>query len=262
MTETQQFPAAPPRFKGESREVDPGACFEWLRKGWAMFIEHPAIWLGCSSIMLLILLFTLLVTTPLFVILADAMYGALLGQALMSALLPAFGAGLLSVCQAQATGSGSPKIPLILSGFRERLMPLLIVGMVFSVGIFGLASIAYMVVSGDLVNGVVTGRVGGVAIAIGMVMLASIFVFLLSLPVIMATWFAPALIYFHDMAPLAAMRASLGAGVKNWLTVGVFGSLLMICVFALLPLLLGMVIFMPIFSGAVYASYRDIFVEV
>lgn len=260
MEENHVFPLPAASFDGESREVDPGACFDWLRQGWVMFIEHPAIWLGCSTIMLLSLLLTMLVMTPVFVILVGAMYGALLGQAVMSVLLPIFAAGLLSVCKVQSSGEGSPTIPLVLSGFRERLVPLLIVGILFSIATFGLASIAFMIVSGDLLGDVVTGRVGGVAIAIGTVMLASVLVFLLSLPVIMATWFAPALIYLNGMSPLAAMRASFGAGAKNWLTVGVFGSLLMIALFALLPMLLGMVIFLPIFSGAVYASYRDIFV--
>lgn len=259
MEEKPKFPLPPASFDGASREVDPSACFDWLRQGWAIFIEHPAIWLACSAIMLLSLIFVLALTTPLFVIGIGAMYGALLGQAIMSALLPIFAAGLLSVCRAQARGDALPRIPMILSGFRERFVPLLTVGVLFSTGIFGLASLAFMLVSGQLLGDVVTGRVGSVAIAIGTVLLASILVLLLSLPVIMAAWFAPALIYFHDMSPLAAMRASFEAGVKNWLTVGVFGSLLMIAVFALLPLMLGMVIFLPIFSGAVYASYRDIF---
>ena len=43
----------------------------------------------------------------------------------------------------------------------------------------------------------------------------------------------------------------------------VFGIFLVVALFfAMLPLMLGLLLFMPVFSGAVYASYRDIFTEV
>jgi uncharacterized membrane protein len=93
-------------------------------------------------------------------------------------------------------------------------------------------------------------------------MLAGLVVLVLSVPVIMATWFAPALVFFHDMKPGAAMRASFDAGAKNWLVMVIFGIFLLVSLFfAMLPLGLGLLLLLPIFSGAVYASYRDIFVE-
>ena len=55
MNETPAFPLAPARFTGDSREVDPGACFDWLRQGWAMFLVNPGIWIGVT--LLLVLLF-------------------------------------------------------------------------------------------------------------------------------------------------------------------------------------------------------------
>ena len=94
-------------------------------------------------------------------------------------------------------------------------------------------------------------------------MLAGVIVFLLSIPVIMAIWFAPFLVFLHDMAPLPAMKASFAAGARNWVAMLVFGLILIVALFfALLPLMLGLVLFLPIFSGAAYASYRDIFVDV
>jgi uncharacterized membrane protein len=85
----------------------------------------------------------------------------------------------------------------------------------------------------------------------------------LSIPVIMATWFAPALVYFHDMKPVDAMKASFAAGVRNWLPMSVFGVILVVAAFfAMLPIGMGMMLLLPIFCGAVYASYRDIFVGI
>jgi hypothetical protein len=45
-------------------------------------------------------------------------------------------------------------------------------------------------------------------------MLAGLLVMVLSVPVIMATWFAPALVFFHDMKPADAMRPALMPGLK------------------------------------------------
>jgi uncharacterized membrane protein len=62
------------------------------------------------------------------------------------------------------------------------------------------------------------------------------------------------------MKPVDAMKASFAAGQKNWLAMSVFGVILMVAAFfATLPLGLGFLLLLPIFCGAVYASYRDIF---
>jgi uncharacterized membrane protein len=91
-------------------------------------------------------------------------------------------------------------------------------------------------------------------------MLAALLVLILSIPVIMATWFAPALVFFHNMKPVDAMKASFEAGIKNWMAMSFFGIILMIMAFfAMLPIGLGLLLLLPVFSGAVYASYRDIF---
>ena len=64
MNEISAFPVAPETFRGESREVDPGACFDWLRQGWAMFIANPGIWIGATVLLLVILMAISIV--PLF----------------------------------------------------------------------------------------------------------------------------------------------------------------------------------------------------
>jgi uncharacterized membrane protein len=150
---------------------------------------------------------------------------------------------------------------------------------------------------------VITGRIAGVGIALGGVMIASLLAFVLSIPVIMATWFAPALVFFHNMQPLAAMKASLAAGVKNWLAMLVFSLLLAVAMFfaalpffvgfllltlrprgpyaillvngeqgsakstaalfirllVALPFFVGFLVLIPLFTGAIYVSYLDIF---
>lgn len=245
MENTPAFPIAPAPFNGASREVDAGACFEWLRQGWAMFLANPGIWIG-SSVLLLVMLMAISIV-PVF------------GQIAAHLLTPLFGAGMLRLCKRIADGE-EPEIADLFAGFRHNAGQLVMVGVYFAVGIFGIAFLAFMLVSGGILGGVVTGRVAGFGVALGGMMLATLLVIVLSIPVIMATWFAPAMVFMHDMKPLDAMKASFAAGAKNVLPMFVFGIFLVVALFfAMLPLGLGLMLFLPIFSGAVWASYRDIF---
>lgn len=248
MSEISNFPLVPREFSGESREVEPGACFDWLHQGWAMFLANPGVWLG-STILLLVMLLAISIV-PVF------------GQIAAHFLVPIFGAGMVQICR-QISEDKEPQIADLFVGFRHNAGPLVMVGVFFAAGIFGIAFLAFLLVSGGVLGGVITGRVGGFGVAFGGVMLAGLIVMVLSVPVIMATWFAPALVYFHDMKPAAAMRASFEAGAKNWLPMVIFGIFLVVSLFfALLPLGLGLLLLIPVFSAAVYASYRDIFVGV
>ena len=224
---------APAAFTGESREVDPGACFDWLRQGWAMFLVNPGVWIG-STLLLLIILMAI-------------------------SIVPLFGAGMIKLCRRIGEGD-EPEIADLFAGFRHNAGQLVMVGVFFAIGVFGIAFMAFLLVSGGALGGVVTGSVAGFGIALGGVMLAGLLVMVLSVPVIMATWFAPALVLFHDMQPLDAMKASFAAGTKNLLPMVIFGVFLVVALFfAMLPLGMGLLLLLPVFSGAVYASYRDIF---
>ena len=101
----------------------------------------------------------------------------------------------------------------------------------------------------------------GVGLAFGSVALAMLLSLVLSLPLFMAMWFAPALVFFNRMPPFAALRASFGACVKNALPFVVYGLIvLVLAFFAALPLFLGFLVLLPVVSGSIYVSYRDIFV--
>jgi uncharacterized membrane protein len=246
MNETMEFPLAPAPFTGEAREVDPGACFDWLRQGWEMFLANPGVWIG-STVLLLVMLMSISIV-PFF------------GQVAAHLLVPLFGAGMVQICR-RLSDEKQPEISDLFAGFRHNAGQLVMVGVFFAVGIFSIAFLAFVLVSGGVLGGVVTGRVAGFGVALGGIMLAGLLVIILSVPVIMATWFAPALVFFHGMKPAAAMRASFDAGAKNWLAMAIFGTFLVVALFfAMLPLGLGLLLLLPVFSGAVYASYRDIFV--
>ncbi|MCK6411984.1 MAG: hypothetical protein L6Q55_06085 [Azonexus sp.] len=246
MNEPQSFPLVPAPFSGHSREVEAGACFDWLRQGWMLFLGNPGVWIG-STVLLLVMLMAISIV-PLF------------GQVAAHLLAPLFSVGMLKLAKCLAEGE-EPHVSDLFAGFRsQRSGPLVMVGVLFAAASFGIAFIAFLLVSGGVIGGVVTGKVGGIGVALGGAMLAGLLVMVLSVPVIMATWFAPALVFFHGMTPVEAMKASFAAGARNWLAMCVFATFLVIALFfAMLPMLLGLLLFLPVFSGAVYASYRDIF---
>jgi len=94
------------------------------------------------------------------------------------------------------------------------------------------------------------------------ILLIVLVVLALMLPLIMALWFAPALVVFHDVQPMAAMKSSFQGCLRNivpFLVYGVVGFLLAIV--ALIPLGLGLLVYGPLIWGTMYVGYRDIFVR-
>jgi uncharacterized membrane protein len=83
----------------------------------------------------------------------------------------------------------------------------------------------------------------------------------LFIPLIMATWFAPALILFGGARPGTALGVSLRAVLKNWAAwiVNILTLGLLLFVAALVPMLLGLLVAMPVMFGSLYASYQAIF---
>jgi uncharacterized membrane protein len=80
------------------------------------------------------------------------------------------------------------------------------------------------------------------------------------MPVYAAIWFAPALIAFHDVDALAALKASFFAIVKNipatlWYSL----ILLVLAIAAGIPFGLGYLVLAPVAVASIYTAYRDIF---
>lgn len=244
MSAAPPFPLAPTLFKGHSRVTEPGACFDWLRQGWAIFMLKPGLWMGLSLLFLLGLMVP--ASVPLF------------GLLVSSLLMPLLAAGMLSACRRSAQGE-MPALGDLLAGFGSQGSSLVILGLFNMLAMVGIVLLLTLL-SGF--GGQMSGA-PGLGALVGGLLLSALLGVILSLPLVMAFWFAPALVLFHGMAPLAAVKASFSACLKNWLAFLVFGLLLSILFFfATLPLGLGFLVLIPLLFGALYASYRDIFVGI
>ena len=123
-----------------------------------------------------------------------------------------------------------------------------------------IVAIVLLLGGGSLAGAVMMGRPAGLGMAFGGLMLAMLVSLALSVPLFMAIWFAPALVFFNNMQPVDALRASFNACLKNTLAFLVYGLIVLVLMFfAALPAGLGFLVLIPVLSGSVYASYRDIF---
>jgi hypothetical protein len=89
---------------------------------------------------------------------------------------------------------------------------------------------------------------------------------LVSLPLLMALWYAPLLVYFHDLGPLAAMKSSLLACIKNTLPLLVYGLAILGAMFLAMPFAmalqqydLALWLLAPVVLPSLYVSYKDIY---
>ena len=112
--------------------------------------------------------------------------------------------------QSAGTGGGTGIFPSV-CGFRSNPAPLITIGGIYLVGQVLILGV-FMLVGGDVLmglllegNGVDENELKSVS---GDMLSASLVALTLSIPLLMAVWFAPLLVIFKDMPPLEAMRLS------------------------------------------------------
>ncbi|TXH26935.1 MAG: hypothetical protein E6Q99_03980 [Elusimicrobia bacterium] len=240
-----RFPIPAPAFDGASRQVEIGNLFQWFREGWAAFVVNPGNWL---AMMLIVVIAFIGVSIVPF-----------LGGIVAQLLTPLLAAGLLVACRKIANEQPFTVADLF-AGFQQKTGELLMLGVVYLVAVWVIALLVVLFAGGGVVGGLAMGNPLGLVLAAGGFLVGGLLWLLLSIPLTMAMWFAPALVLFNDMAPVAALKASFQAWLKNFTTFLVLGLLLLIATFfAVLPFGLGLLVLGPVVAGTVYASYRDIF---
>ncbi len=246
---------------------DAGRGVIWLKDAYGMLSLHRVPWL-----MLLLLYYLVLGLVDLV---------PYVGQLAVPILKPVFAIGFLAAAWTQERG-GTPELRLLFQGFRSNLRALLPLGLFLLVGIT-LAVLATALVDGGQLVDVLSGRVklDENTLVGGRVQLAMLFAAICALPVLLAMWFAPALVVFQDCSAARALATSLRAALVNWKPIAVYGLLLFffggvvptvatLLISALMPesiaLVVALLVLMPylfLFVATLhisdYVSYRDIF---
>ena len=242
----ESFPIPAPAFNGNSRVVPPGNAFDWLQQGWALFAANPGLWIGLTIVLLVIVLGVQIVP--------------LVGTLAAHLLMPVLGAGMLLVCR-KIDEEERVQIDDLFAGFKQNAGPLVMVGVLYMLAMFAIVVIVVVVGGGSVAGGLLSAQPAGLGVIFGGLMLSLLLSLALSVPVVMAVWFAPALVFFNHMQPVAALKVSFEACMKNVLAFLVYGLIvLVLAFFAALPVGLGFLVLIPVLAGSVYAAYRDVFV--
>lgn len=239
----------------------------WLKEAHAMMSAQRVPWL-------LLLLFYYVVAGVIDFI-------PFVGQLALPLLKPVFAVGFLAAAWSQERG-GKPELKLLFQGFRSNLWALLPLGGFLLVGI-ALSVLATSLVDGGRLLDVLAGRtrLDENVLATGEVQGAMLLAATLALPVVLALWFAPGLVVFHDCSAGQALALSLRASLANWRAIAVYGALVFVfggllpaiataLVAALIPPEFAMVVavafllpyvflFVATLHVSDYVSYRDVF---
>lgn len=260
---------------------DASRGLSWLREAAMMFAKARLGWLSllCAYYLILVALRLL----PVVGVLAVPL------------LKPVFAVGFLAAAWTVERG-GKPHLRHLLQGFQSNLRALLPIGVVFVLGITIAVMASALVDQGKLIaflSNPPPGASEGDSAAVGTmesvlldtrVQLGMLFAALCALPVVLAIWFAPALVVFQDLRASQALSTSLRAAFANWralltyaLGVFVFAGIMPTLLVALLSLLLsgfpdgvramltyGVVLpyvamIVAILQISDYISYRDVF---
>jgi hypothetical protein len=208
-------------------------------------------------------------------LLLSAAFGVLFGVVMALGLIPVVGgslselasplmvAGFMAAYRVLDSG-GELELPQLLAGVQGPAIPLMVVGAVQLLGALLIGKI--MLGMGFDLQAIMTAAQSQkdpaeIQAMLNQAMPALFIGMLLFTPLIMATWFAPALILFGGARPATALGVSLKAVTKNWPAMLVNSLTLGLLLFlaALIPMLLGLLVAMPVLFGSLYASYQAIF---
>lgn len=248
MTDTNPSAAPVPPggdYQFEGRTVAAGRGWDWIVEAFALFRKQPGIWI-----------LTIVVLGVLIVIISMI---PILGSFASALLVPIFGGGLMLGCR-DLDRDGPFEVEHLFAGFRQKTGDLVMVGAFNLIGWVVIVFAVIAVIGGGVFVGVMRGDLEGAGLSIVPMLIATLLIAGLTVPLYMATWFAPVLIMLQDMSAGTALKTSFFACLKNWLPFLVYSVVLLVLgIVALIPFGLGYLVLVPVLVASVYTAYRDIF---
>lgn len=233
----------------EPKSLNVGSGWLWIRQGLYLFKKSPILWV----------VLTFMGITSLIAISSIPT----VGDPLATLLFPVLFGGLLLGCRAQEDDE-ELELSHLFGGFHNRTQQLVALGGLNLLGQLAIFGVMMLTGGSALVNILMSGTpvddpaVFAQALA-GATLSVTIGLILFTL-LLMATQYAPMLVLFDKVAPIAALKLSIRACVNNLVPLSVYGiMMLLFALAASLPMMLGWLILLPIMITSIYASYRGIF---
>lgn len=242
-------PATPaPAISGKALPVGEGVT--WIGRGWELFLKAPLMWV---IIVLILGVLSLVLNMAGFI-----------GNLIYSLTSPVFAAGIAKGCQSLEQG-GDLEFEHLFAGFTgERLVPLLILGAIVFAAYASLFLVFMLFAGISVLSGIAVGdptAILAMSSAVGLPILLGLLVVLaLAIPVMAANWFAPTLIMLNGLSPLEAAKASFWGCMRNFWGFAVYGIvMLLLAIVAVIPVFLGLLVWVPLSMASTYAAYRQIY---
>ena len=233
-------------FVAGGRAVAAARGWDWIAAGWELFKKQVGMWIALLIVFLLVMI--VMAVIPI------------LGTLASTVLMPVFGAGIYVAAKAVDEGR-SLEFGHLFAGFRESFLTLVLVGAIYLGAALAIALVVGFA-SGVGILAIMSGTLPELATPAAMLTLVLALLIMLGLlvPVIMAIWFAPALVMFHGKGAVEAMQESFFGCLRNIVPFLVYGLVTMVfSVLASIPLGLGWLVLGPVLAASIYASYKDIF---
>ncbi len=248
----------------EARHVRGRQGLQWILSGLYYYKLSPFVWMLLSSTFLMVEL--TLQMLPVLGIFAFLL------------ISPVLVAGIMVGCQNLDQGRRLQLEDLFV-GFKKNTSPLVTVGGFNLIGLVIIVGV-FMLMGGDvLIDMLVYGKRFGENEMMGIwdnILSAWLAALALSIPLMMALWFAPLLIIFENLPPAVAIRKSFFACLNNMAPFFIYGITLCILFFLIItatanllnffgnvpkpPILIFLyVVLLPVVFASIYASYQDIF---
>ena len=228
----------------------------WLTEGFDYFKCNAGAWIGISIIFLIF--YIILSVLPV------------IGGLLLALLTPVLLGGLILGCHDLDQGKAIA-VNHLFAGFSRNTGQLVLLGLLNYIGMI-LIMVISMVIVMPFLGGMEfmtqfmhTMEHGDLTMAPGMfvgMLLVALVGMLFYLPLIMALWFAPALIVIDRQTAVDALVNSFKGCLKNIVPFLLYGLLgLVLAIVASIPFMLGWLVLFPMIVASVYLGYKDIFKE-
>ena len=238
----------------EIRKLNAARGWIWVKQGYQLIMRNPLLAIALALICALFMFMAFGV--PLF------------GPLLVVVLMPVVIAGYMRVCRALEEEE-EVELMQLLEGFQKHAARLVALGGFAMLGLM-ITSIAMIAIGGEAFAALLESvkatndpeRLADAMWAAGSGVALSLMVgVVLVFTLMLAMQYAPMLVFFGDMQPLAALHASLSGSLRNIVPYTVYSLIVQMIALALgmLPYGIGLIVLLPLGLTSLYVSYRNIF---
>lgn len=232
---------------GEPKRKPIGHAWLWIKQGFQLFKAAPWQWI--------------LTTIVGFIIFLAMAFIPIIGQLISMLSTYIWLAGIMIGCHAAYTHQDKFSLKYLFAGFKNQAGKLVGLSVIMTL----LSIIIMLAAMGPMYFSLLMGEEPDMAMsqAQSIKLLLSILIAVaVMLPLMMAVWFAPALIVLNQVPLFKAMKMSFFGCLKNFLPFLIYGLIgFVLYIVAFIPVGLGLLVLLPTMLASIYTSYRDIFLE-